>query len=133
LLVGVFLVLAPLAALAYVRLHRPVVEISRRIGSPAVHDGDTTMVTLFVDNRTRRPVHHLTMFDEVDKLGGSGFQTARLAGIERACASYRSSCGARVVCTVWPVTEQTSVTRWRLDVGGLVSFVDRLVECPALE
>src|SRR5690606_41356741 len=89
LLVGVFLVLAPLAALAYVRLHRPVVEISRRIGSPAAHDGDTTMVTLFVDNRTRRPVPHLTMLDEVDKLGVAGFAAARLAGGGRAGPSAR--------------------------------------------
>lgn len=133
LLVGVFLVLAPLAALAYVRLHRPVVEISRRIGSPAVHDGDTTMVTLFVDNRTRRPVPHLTMFDEVGKLGVAGFETARLAGGERASASYRVTCSPRGVYKVGPARGHAGDPLGLAEVAVADSSVDRLVVYPAVE
>ena len=51
LLAAVFVILAQAAGVAYVRLNRPKVNLSRRLGSATVHDGDTTTVTLLMDNR----------------------------------------------------------------------------------
>ncbi|HEX6947215.1 MAG TPA: DUF58 domain-containing protein [Acidimicrobiia bacterium] len=133
LLVGIFLVLGPLVAIAYVRLHSPNVEISRRIGSPAVHDGETTMVTLVVDNRSRRSVPHLAMFDEVERLGVAGFEVASLPGLERATASYRVTCSPRGVYKIGPARGQSSDPLGLAELAIGDTAVDRLVVYPAVE
>nr|PZN36006.1 MAG: hypothetical protein DIU67_01680 [Actinomycetota bacterium] len=133
LLAGVFLVLAPLTAVAYVRLHSPRVRISRRIGSPAVHDGDTTMVTLVVDNLTRRAVPHLSLLDEVERLGVAGFELARLPRGERATASYRVTCSPRGVYRVGPARGHAADPLGLAELSVGESSADRLVVYPKIE
>lgn len=133
LLAGIFLVLGALGALAYVRLHKPTMLISRRLGAPAVHDGETTMVTLVVDNRTRRSVPHLTMIDEVESLGVAGFEVARLAPGERASASYRVTCSPRGVYRVGPARGHVSDPLGLAELPVRASALDRIVVYPAVE
>ncbi len=133
LLVGAFLVLAAVLATIYVRYHRPDLAISRRIGSPAVHDGEQTMVTLLVDNKANRRVPHMRMSDSVERLGVAGFEVSRLGARDRATASYLVTCSPRGVYRVGPARGQM------LDPLGLAELpvpstsVDRIVVYPAVE
>ena len=95
LLTGVFFLTAQLVALVYVRLHVPSVDVGRRLAAAAVHDGDTTTVTLILRNRSRRSLRNLSLQDEVHRLGLAAFELARLGGGENATATYRVTCRPR--------------------------------------
>ncbi|HEU5113217.1 MAG TPA: hypothetical protein VFU96_07840, partial [Acidimicrobiia bacterium] len=74
LLTGVFLLLAQAAALIHVRRRRPSLEVSRRLGSSTVHDGETTTVTLLIENTSRHSVSRLAIEDDVNRLGVAVFE-----------------------------------------------------------
>ena len=92
LLTGIFLLLAQAVALIQVRQRRPNLGISRRLGSSTVHDGETTTVTLLVENDSRHSVSRLTIEDDVNRLGVAVFEVARLKANESATATYRVTC-----------------------------------------
>ena len=72
LLTGAFLSLVAGIAVMYVRYHRPRLSIGRRLGSTTVHNGDTTSVTLVLQNRGERPLRNVSLADEVHGLGAAG-------------------------------------------------------------
>ncbi len=133
LLAALFLVIAVLGAIVYVRARRPQLEVSRRLGSAIVHDGDTTGVTLLIENRSRRPVSNLTLEDDVNRLGMASFEVARIKAWETTSASYRVTCKPRGVYRVGPTTARSTdplgLAETRSDLGP----VDRIVVYPALE
>ena len=132
-LAATFLILAQLVAIAWVRARRPNVEVSRRLGSAIVHDGDTTGVTLLLANRSRRSVSNVTLEDDVNRLGMANFEVARIKPGETTTASYRVTCKPRGVYRVGPATIRSTdplgLAEMRSDVGP----VDRIVVYPALE
>lgn len=133
LLAGVFFVGALLTALAYTRLYRPVLDIGRRLGSAAVHNGDTTTVTLLLRNRTRRALRRVTVQDEVQKLGLASFELARLEAEESATATYRVTCRPRGVYQVGPAVATASDPLGLAEAPAPEGPIDRLVVYPTVE
>jgi len=133
LLAGVFFTGALLTALAYTKLHRPLLEIGRRLGSSAVHDGETTTVTLLLRNRSRRPLRHVTVQDEVQKLGLASFEMSMLPGEGAATATYRVTCRPRGVYQVGPALATASDPLGLAETPAPEGPIDRLVVYPAIE
>jgi uncharacterized protein (DUF58 family) len=133
LLTALFLLIAQAVALIYVRRRKPQLEVNRRLGSSTVHDGETTTVTLLVDNRSRRPISYLTIEDEVNRLGVATFEVARLKKRESTTATYRVTCRPRGVYRVGPTTVRTNDPLGLAEMSAGTGPVDRIVVYPAVE
>lgn len=133
LLAAVFVILAQAAGVAYVRLNRPKVNLSRRLGSATVHDGDTTTVTLLMENRSRRSLGHLTLEDDVNRLGVATFEVAHLKKGESTTATYRVTCRPRGVYRVGPTVVRTTDPLGLAELRSGEGPVDRIVVYPAIE
>ncbi|MFV1961989.1 MAG: DUF58 domain-containing protein [Acidimicrobiia bacterium] len=133
LLTGTFFITAELAAIGYVRLHDPQLDIGRRLGSTTVHNGDTTTVTLVLRNRRRRALRHLRIHDEVESLGLAAFEIAKLMGDETASATYRVTCRPRGVYRVGPARASTSDPLSLAELSAPDGPIDRLVVFPTVE
>lgn len=133
LLAAIFVFLLELASIFYVRLRRAELEIGRRLGSATVHDGDTSTVTLAIENNSKRAASYLTIDDNINSLGTARFECARLRNGEHATATYRVTCRPRGVYRVGP-TEVTNgdpfgLAQARIGTGP----IDRIVVYPAVE
>jgi uncharacterized protein (DUF58 family) len=133
LLTGAALILAQVIALLYVRRWRPNVEVSRRLASSTVHDGDTTTVTLLLDNASKRSVSRVTLEDDVNRLGVAVFELARLKGGESATATYRVTCRPRGVYRVGPAKLKANDPLGLAETSGEAGPADRIVVYPAVE
>ncbi len=132
LLTGLILVVAQAVAILYVRSRKPKLEVSRRLGSSTVHDGDTTTVTLLLDN-VSRSVSHLTIEDDVNRLGVATFEVARLKKRESTTATYRVTCRPRGVYRVGPTTVKAGDPLGLAELSAGTGPVDRIVVYPAVE
>lgn len=133
LLAGVFFLLAQAIALLHVRRRGTNIHLSRRLGSSAVHDGETTTVTLLVENTTPRAATRVTIEDDVDRLGVAVFEVARLKGSETATATYRVTCRPRGVYRVGPTVVRVSDPLGLAETSGQAGPTDRIVVYPAVE
>ena len=133
LLVAVFFMVAQLAALAYVRLHRPELRIGRRLGSTAVHNGDTVQVTLTLRNPGRRPVRNMSVVDEVESLGVASFEIASIAPATAASATYRVLCRPRGIYRVGPSRAISTDPLGMAELPAPDGPVDQLVVYPTVE
>ncbi len=133
LLTGLILVTAQIVAIVYVRLRTPRLEINRRIGSSTVHDGDSTTVTLLLDNLSRRSISHLTIEDDVNRLGVATFEVARLKRQESTTATYRVTCRPRGVYRVGPTMVRANDPLGLAEMSAGTGPVDRIVVYPAVE
>jgi uncharacterized protein (DUF58 family) len=133
LLTGSFLVIAQLVAIAYVRARTPELEVSRRLGSSTVHDGDTTTVTLLIDNRSGRATNHVTIEDDVNRLGVATFEVAHLKKGQSSTATYRVTCRPRGVYRVGPTTVQACDPLGLAETSTRIGPVDRIVVYPSVE
>ncbi|MGA7097285.1 MAG: DUF58 domain-containing protein [Acidimicrobiia bacterium] len=133
LLTALFLLLAQLVALAYVRLRRPVLVVNRRLGSSTVHDGDTTNVTLLVDNPSRHSAGYLTIEDDVNELGVATFEVAKMKRGESTTATYRVTCRPRGVYRVGPTVVRATDPLGLAETNVGTGPVDRIVVYPAVE
>ncbi|MGH8952272.1 MAG: DUF58 domain-containing protein [Acidimicrobiia bacterium] len=133
LLTGVILLLAQVIALFYVRYRKPQLDVSRRLGSSTVHDGETTTVTLLVENASRHATSYLTIEDDVNRLGVATFEVARLKKKESTTATYRVTCRPRGVYRVGPTTIRTNDPLGLAEMTGGTGPVDRIVVYPAIE
>ncbi len=133
LLTALFLLISQVIAIVYVRSRRPVLEVNRRIGSSTVHDGDTTSVTLLVDNPGRRSVGYLTIEDDVNQLGVATFEVARLKKGGSTTATYRVTCRPRGVYRVGPTTVRATDPLGFAETNVGTGPVDRIVVYPAVE
>jgi uncharacterized protein (DUF58 family) len=133
LLGALFLLFAQIIALGLVRLRHASLEVNRRLGSATVHDGDTTTVTLLIENQSRHAVGNISIEDDVNQLGVASFEVARLRKGESTTATYRVTCRPRGVYRVGPTMVSASdplgLAETRLPAGP----VDRIVVYPALE
>ncbi|HSO49111.1 MAG TPA: DUF58 domain-containing protein, partial [Acidimicrobiia bacterium] len=133
LLTGLFLLVAQLVAVVYVRTRRPNLDINRRLGSSTVHDGETTTITLLVENLSRRPIGYLTVDDDVNRLGVATFEVARLKKKESTTATYRVTCRPRGVYRVGPTTVTATDPLGLAETSAGIGPVDRIVVYPAVE
>ncbi len=133
LLAGIFFLLASLVGLIYVRTHRPNLGVGRRLGSTVVHNGDTTTVTLVLENRGRRRVRRLVVQDEVEQLGLATFELAALASGETATATYRVTCRPRGVYWVGPARASSSDPLGLAELQSPGGAMDRIVVYPSVE
>jgi len=133
LLAGTFFIVAELTAIGYVRFHKPQFDMGRRLGSTTVHNGDTTTVTLIIRNRGRRPLHQLSIHDEVESLGLAAFEIAKLKGHESASATYRVTCRPRGVYRVGPAGVTTSDPLRLAELSAADGPIDRLIVYPTVE
>jgi uncharacterized protein (DUF58 family) len=133
LLTGVFLLLAQAVALIHVRRRRPNLEVNRRLGSSTVHDGETTTVTLLIENPSRHGVSRLSIEDDVNRLGVAVFEVARLKSKESATATYRVTCRPRGVYRVGPTIARVSDPLGLAETSELTGPADRIVVYPAVE
>ena len=133
LLVALFLVIAQVFALALVRARRSQLEVNRRLGSATVHDGDTTSVTLLIENQSKRAIGNISIEDDVNQLGVASFEVARLRKGESTTATYRVTCRPRGVYRVGPTMVSISDPLGLAETRGPIGPVDRIVVYPALE
>jgi uncharacterized protein (DUF58 family) len=133
LLAGAFILFAQLFSLLFVRVTRPKIEVSRRLGSAIVHDGDTTTVTLIVRNVAGRSAVHLTVDDDVNRLGVATFEAAKIGKGETTTATYRVTCRPRGVYRVGPTAVRSSDPLGLAELQAVTGPVDRIVVYPAVE
>lgn len=133
LLAAIFAFLLQGAAVIFVRTRRPHLDIGRRLGSATVHDGDTTTITLLINNESKRAASYLTIDDNINSLGTATFECARLAGGGLTTATYRVTCRPRGVYRVGPTEVRNGdpfgLAQLRIGTGP----VDRIVVYPAIE
>jgi uncharacterized protein (DUF58 family) len=133
LLAGGFCLLAQVIAISYVRVHRPNLRIGRRLGSTAVHNGDTVQVTLTLRNPGKRPVRNVTIVDEVEQLGVANFEVAAIAGDTLATATYRVMCRPRGVYNVGPCRAVSADPLGLAELPAPDGPTDKLVVYPTVE
>lgn len=133
LLTGAFMVVVALTAIVYVRLHEPRLSIGRRLGSTTVHNGDTTTVTLLLQNRGSRTLRHISVADEVQHLGLATFELSSLGAGESASATYRVTCRPRGIYEVGPAWASTADPLGLAELASEPGPVDRIVVYPTVE
>jgi uncharacterized protein (DUF58 family) len=133
LLTGSFALIAQLIAIVVVRLRKPHLDVSRRIGSSTVHDGDTTTITLLLKNVGGSSISNLTIEDDVNRLGVATFEVSRIRRDEETTATYRVTCRPRGVYRVGPVTVRKSDPLGLAESRTTIGPVDRIVVYPAIE
>lgn len=133
LLAGIFLSLSVTVAVGYVRLHGPEIELSRRLASTTVSDGDTTTVTILVRNRSGHVIRNIHLEDQVERLGLATFELARLDPTSTATATYRVTCRPRGVYLVGPLVAAVGDPLGLAGMEAAPGPVDRLVVYPRVE
>ena len=133
LLAGGFCLLAQALAVGYVRVHRPTLRMSRRLGSTAVHNGDTVQVTLTLRNPGKRAVRNVTIVDEVEGLGVANFEVAGIAPESLATATYRVMCRPRGVYRVGPCQAVSADPLGLAELPAPDGPTDTLVVYPTVE
>lgn len=132
-LAALFILLLQAVAVMYVRARQPRLDIGRRLGSATVHDGDTTTITLLINNESQHSAGYLTINDNINNLGTATFECAKLSRGEMTTATYRVTCRPRGVYRVGPTEVQKGdpfgLAQTRIGTGP----VDRIVVYPAIE
>jgi uncharacterized protein (DUF58 family) len=133
LMTGAFFIIAQIAAMGFVRFHLPEIRLGRRLGSTAVHNGDTVQVTLTLHNDEGRTVRNLSVVDEVENLGIANFEIAEIAPGETVSATYRVMCRPRGVYRVGPVRARSSDPLGLAELPAPEGPVDNLIVYPTVE
>ncbi len=133
LLAAIFVFLLQIGALIYVKVRRPKLAVGRRLGSATVHDGDTTTITLLIENESKTSIGNLTIEDNINNLGTASFECAKIGRGEQTTATYRVTCRPRGVYRVGPTVVRNSdpfgLARTTIGTGP----VDRIVVYPSVE
>ena len=103
---GIFLVMATLGGVGFVRLAGPKVFLTRRISPPQVHEGDEVVVELTIS--TIKRLRNLTLEDTVHGLGVARFAAAHTVPDRPLVARYQVRCGARGIYQVGPASAAVS-------------------------
>jgi uncharacterized protein (DUF58 family) len=133
LLAGTFLILGELTALGYVRLHRPILRIGRRLGSTTVSNGETVQVTLSLHNPTRRVVRNLSVVDVVEDLGSARFEVSGIRPDATVTATYRVMCRPRGIYQVGPSHASSSDPLGLAELPASEGPLDHIVVYPTVE
>ncbi len=128
---GVFLVLAVVAGVAYVRSTVPKVVVSRHIVPYQVHDGDRAVVELSLS--ASRRIAQAVVVDEVAGLGTARFVANRIDPQDPMRSHYEVLCRPRGVYPVGPAAIRVRDPLALTEAGGTAGKIDRLVVFPAVE
>jgi uncharacterized protein (DUF58 family) len=128
---AVFLAIAVLFGVWYVRRIAPRVTISREMSPHQVHDGDRALVT--VSLVAHRPLSHTHVTDTVEGLGAAAFVADHVAPRDPLIGRYEILCRPRGVYKVGPTDVRIRDPFGMAEAGGHVGRVDRLVVYPAIE
>lgn len=120
-------------AVAVTRLTAPRIEVTRRLSSGLVHEGDQARVDLAVTNRRRLPGGNLTVTDPVGPLGDATFSVGTLAGGAPVTATYQILCKPRGAYEIGPTRVTVSDPLRLSSQSGVAGAVDRLVVYPRVE
>lgn len=131
--VAAFALIGVAVAVLWVRAHRPILRMGRRLGSTAVHNGDTVQVTLTLHNPGPRPVRNLALVDEVENLGVASFEIDRIDDGVGVTATYRVLCRPRGVYRVGPVRAVSTDPLGFAELPAPEGPVDQLVVYPTVE
>ena len=129
--VGVFLILAVVGGVAYVRSTVPNVGLTRRLTPFQVHDGDRAVVEITLS--TSRRIAQAIVVDEVSGLGTARFVANRIEPHDPMHARYEVLCRPRGVYTVGPAIVQVRDPLALSEAGGTAGKIDRLVVFPPIE
>jgi len=129
--VGLFLILAIGAGMAYVRSAVPRVGVTRRLTPFQVHDGDRAVVEVTLT--TGRRIAQATVLDEVSSLGTARFVADRIEPQDPMTARYEVLCRPRGIYLVGPAVVQVRDPLALTEAGGTAGRIDRLVVYPAVE
>ena len=129
--VGLFLVVAIGAGVAYVRSTVPSVGVSRHVTPFQVHDGDRAIVEVTLS--TSRRIPQAVVLDEVSGLGTARFVADRVEPHNPMVARYEVLCRPRGVYTVGPAIVQVRDPLALSEAGGTAGKIDRLIVYPAVE
>lgn len=133
LLTGVFFILGAVAGVAYVRRHAPDLRIGRRLGTTAVHNGDTVQVTLTLRNPGGHSIRNLSVIDEVERLGIASFEIDGITRGETVTATYRVLCRPRGVYQVGPARATSSDPLRLAELSAPDGPADQLIVYPTVE
>lgn len=133
LLAGAFCIVGVSAALAYVQTHQPIVRIGRRLGTTAVHNGDTVQVTISLHNPGRRAVRNLSIVDTVEDLGVASFEVSGIEAGDAITATYRVVCRPRGIYQVGPARASAADPIGLAELPAPDGPVDQLVVYPTVE
>lgn len=133
LLVAAFSILGIGLAVGYVQVRQPDLRIGRRLGSTAVHNGDTVQITLSLHNPGRRPIRNLAITDVVEHLGVASFEVSGVDDASTITATYRVICRPRGVYRVGPATATASDPLGLAELPAPDGPVDQLVVYPTVE
>lgn len=103
--IGISLVLT---AVAFVRLRRLEIEVTREVTPPRVHAGAPSQVTLTVVNRTKRTTPVVRVTDPVSGTRGANLLVAPLAPGVPARAAYRLPTERRGLVEIGPMVVQVA-------------------------
>jgi uncharacterized protein (DUF58 family) len=133
LLVAGFMIIATVIALVFVTYHRPRLGVARQLGSAAVHNGESTTVTLLLTNRGKRPLRNLRLQDSVEQLGVASFEISSVKPGEKVSAAYRVTGRPRGVYQVGPARGYATDPLGLAELPVPGDIVDRLVVYPTVE
>lgn len=133
LLAAVFALFGVGIAVAWVHLHKPELRIGRRLGSTAVHNGDTVQVTVTLHNPGNRTVRNLSVVDDVENLGVASFEVDKIEAAVGVTVTYRVLCRPRGIYRVGPARATTSDPLGLAELPAPDGPVDQLVVYPAVE
>lgn len=133
LLAGSFFIFGEAVALIYITLHRPELTIGRRLGSTAVHNGETVQVTLSLRNVGERSARGLTVVDQVEDLGVANFEVAEIGRGAVVSTTYRVMCRPRGVYRIGPAHAVSSDPLGLAELPADDGPVDHLIVYPTVE
>jgi uncharacterized protein (DUF58 family) len=133
LLVAAFFIIGTWTAVGYVRRHSPDLRIGRRLGTTAVHNGDTVQVTLTLQNPGRQSVRGLSVVDEVESLGVASFEIDKIPSDETVTATYRVLCRPRGVYKVGPSRATATDPLGLAELSAPDGPVDQIIVYPTVE
>ncbi len=128
---AVFLVVAVLIGLIYVRQAAPRVRIGRSITPIQVYDGDRAIVEVSLTSRNR--IHHAVTEDVVQRLGAAVFVADRIDPGEPMVARYEVLCRPRGVYQIGPAVVRVCDPFEVAESAASDRTIDRLVVYPVVE
>lgn len=129
--VAVFMVLAVIFGMAYVRSSAPRARLTRHISPVQVHDGDRAIVQLSLVSSRR--LHSAIVEDVVQSLGTASFVADRVDEREPMKARYEVLCKPRGVYKVGPAIVKVRDPMALAESVSAGRRADRLVVFPMVE
>ncbi|MCB1246689.1 MAG: DUF58 domain-containing protein [Acidimicrobiia bacterium] len=128
---AVFLFVAVVGGILYVRLAAPRLVLRREVNPDQVHDGERALVDLSL--RSRRKVFRVSVEDRVHGLGAATFVADRVSDGDDMAGRYEVVCRPRGVYKVGPAKVTIGDPLGFTESVSTFGSVDRIVVYPRVE